>query len=171
MLELIRTAAVKLAAGEEVNPNVFAKGLDFFRNFADRCHHGKEERHLFAKLVEKGVPQQGGPVGVMLAEHEEGRSHIRGMAEALTRLQAGESGAARDLAAHAQAYVDLLSAHIRKEDTVLFPLADRLLTPEEQAELEEIFARVETEEMGEGVHERYHRLIHEVEGELMAHRA
>jgi hemerythrin-like domain-containing protein len=40
----------------------------FFRNFADRCHHGKEEVHLFPALEAKGFPRDGGPTGVMLDE-------------------------------------------------------------------------------------------------------
>ena len=46
--------------------------LDFFANFIDRCHHAKEERYLFPKMEERGVPNQGGPIGVMLSEHEVG---------------------------------------------------------------------------------------------------
>lgn len=173
MLEITRAAAQKLAQGERVDPEVFEKAVDFFRNFADQCHHHKEERHLFELLVEKGVPKEGGPVGAMLIEHELGRTHVRGMAEAVARLKAGPSDpalmdqqAVKDLVGHATAYVDLLSNHIRKEDGVLYPLADRVLSPEEQHELEETFARVEAEEMGEGVHEKYHHLVHELSDRL-----
>jgi hemerythrin-like domain-containing protein len=43
---------------------------------------------------------------------------------------------------------------------VLFPMADRVLSREDQEELARAFDNVEAEEMGEGVHERYHRLAH-----------
>ncbi len=168
MLEITKTAAKQYEAGEETDLSVFERAADFFRNFADRCHHGKEERLLFEKLVEKGVPKNGGPVGVMLAEHDLGRSHVRGLAEAVQRLRAGERDAARDLVDHALAYADLLANHIQKEDNVLFPLADRLLTTAEQAELEEAFERVEAEEIGAGVHERYHRVLEGLAEEVLA---
>jgi len=41
----------------------------FLKIFADKCHHGKEENYLFKELVDKGIPNEGGPVGVMLREH------------------------------------------------------------------------------------------------------
>ena len=37
----------------------------FLKTFADKCHHGKEENYLFKELVNKGIPNEGGPVGVM----------------------------------------------------------------------------------------------------------
>ena len=37
------------------------QALDFFRNFADRCHHGKEETHLFPAMEAKGFPRDAGP--------------------------------------------------------------------------------------------------------------
>jgi hemerythrin-like domain-containing protein len=35
---------------------------DFFKNFVDRCHHTKEEKHLFPKMQERGLPKEGGPI-------------------------------------------------------------------------------------------------------------
>jgi len=57
----------------------------------------------------------------------------------------------------------LLSQHIYKEDNILYPMADRFLSPQKQAELEEGFARVERERMGPGRHEAYHALLERLE--------
>lgn len=170
MLRVTENAAERLSRGEPVDVSIFEKAVDFFRNFADRCHHGKEEKQLFQRLVAHGMDREKGPVGVMLKEHELGRGHIRGMSEAIKRLREGEPQAGQDLIRHALAYAELLTAHIRKEDQILFPLADRTLLPEEQAELGEAFERVEAEEMGEGVHERYHQMIHELLKEVQVAR-
>ena len=51
-----------------------------------------------------------------------------------------------------------------KEDNILYPMADGILTPADQAELAAAFDQVEAEEMGEGTHERYHQLAHEWAG-------
>ena len=57
-----------------------------------------------------------------------------------------------------------LRAHINKEDNVLFPLADRLLTPEDQKNILVSFEKRETEEVGAGVHGKYLQLAHELGG-------
>ena len=100
----------------------------FFRNFADRCHHGKEEAHLFPALEAKGFPRDGGPTGVMLYEHEQGRAHVRGMDENIEAAAAGDPAALERFVEHAEGYVALLREHIYKEDHILFQLADRTLS-------------------------------------------
>jgi hemerythrin-like domain-containing protein len=59
------------------------KALDFIRHFADECHHFKEEQVLFPAMEEHGIPKEGGPIGMMLIEHEEGRGYVRDMAAAI----------------------------------------------------------------------------------------
>ena len=132
--------------------------LDFSRSFIDRCHHAKEEKHLFPLLQRRGVT---GPVSVLLAEHEQGRAIVKVAAELLPRATDDPTSAAA-LAENLQAYARLLREHIEKEDGVLFPMGEKLLTSGERQELVEAFERIEREEMGEGVHEKYHRLAHEL---------
>jgi len=138
--------------------------VDFFREFTDRCHHYKEEKYLFPRLEERGIPNQGGPIGAMLHEHELGRSRVRAIAEATEKIEAGDSSALAALAENLSAYVELLRAHINKEDNVLFSMGERVLTKDDKRELTEAFENIEAEEMGEGTHEQYHEFAHEVAG-------
>lgn len=162
MLDVVEAAANRLAAGQEVAPDLFSQAADFFRNFADACHHAKEEELLFPAMEGHGVPREGGPIGVMLMEHEQGRAYVRGIAQAAERYAGGESAATQALIQNTRGYVELLRQHILKEDSVLFNIADSLLSPAEQGELVAGFERVEEERMGPGVHERYHDLIAEL---------
>ena len=134
--------------------------VDFFRNFVDRCHHGKEERHFFPTLEARGLPSGGGPLAVMLHEHEQGRAAVRAIGDALARIRSGDRQAAGQLADALLQYAELLRGHIFKENNMLFPMADRMLSGADQEELTRGFDAVEAEEMGEGVHERYHQLAH-----------
>jgi len=99
----------------------------FFRLFADRCHHGKEEDLLFREMEESGMPADSGPIAVMLAEHRRGRILVAAMGTALDRIRAGRADAAHDLSAAAWSYIDLIRAHIGKEDNILFEIADNLI--------------------------------------------
>lgn len=136
--------------------------VEFFRNFADLCHHGKEETHLFTLMEARGFPRESGPTGVMLMEHEQGRAHVRAMAELITTAAAGDPGALRRWAEHARAYIGLLSHHIEKEDHCLFAMADQALSASDQVELAARFEQVEHEELGRGTHERYLKLADEL---------
>jgi hemerythrin-like domain-containing protein len=131
------------------------QAIEFLRNFADRCHHGKEETHLFPALEAKGFSREGGPTGVMLHEHEDGRAHVRGMDQQFKAASAGDAAALRQFIVDAEGYVTLLREHIYKEDHILFQLADRVFTAEDQQRLSDAFQKVEAEEMGVGTHEKY----------------
>jgi len=163
MLNIVEAAAKRLEAGNDVPPDVFLSAVDFFRGFTDGCHHAKEEQRLFPALEQRGVRHEGGPIGVMLAEHEMGRTYVRAMAESAKRYAQGDKLAAQGLVQCGRGYVTLLRQHIAKEDGILFPMADRVLSNGEQAQLLEDFETIERERTGAGEHERYHGVLDQLE--------
>lgn len=124
----------------------FDEALDFFRNFADGCHHAKEENLLFPRMKERGIPEQGGPIGVMLADHDQGRAYLKAVRENLDAAERGDAAARRQVYANSAAYIELLRQHIYKEDNILFRMAKMVLAPDDVAELEKEFAAVEIPE-------------------------
>lgn len=134
-LDLLETAA-RRRDGEAVLPQSWWQGIvSWLRDFADRVHHAKEENGLFPAMEKAGVPSAGGPVGVMLHEHVQGRALIATMADG---DPAGRAVAARS-------YVALLRAHIDKENGILFPLADAVIDPPAMAALRADFDRTQAE--------------------------
>ncbi len=166
VIAALEQGAAQLENGQPVRPGFFITAADFIKGFADGCHHVKEEGVLFTSLAENGMPVDGGPVGVLLAEHEQGRVYTRGMRKAAEALQSGDSSAAKDVIKNARGYANLLRQHIQKEDTVLFPAADRFIPVEQQDEVLEGFEKVEHEETGEGVHEKYLAMAESLEKEM-----
>jgi len=73
-LDLVETAARGLTAGTVLPEVWWLEIIAWLRGFADRNHHAKEETSLFPAMVKAGVPSMGGPIGVMLEEHERGRA-------------------------------------------------------------------------------------------------
>ncbi|MBI2847771.1 MAG: hemerythrin domain-containing protein [Chloroflexi bacterium] len=160
VLQILEKVSQKLDAGEKVDPKHLAQIVDFIRVFADRCHHGKEEDVLFPELEAAGIPRTGGPVGVMLTEHDTGRGYVRGMAEASTRYETGNHQAAASFAKNARGYINLLTQHIDKEDNILYPMGDARFSAEKQQEILVRFERIEDERIGAGKHEEFHELVH-----------
>jgi hemerythrin-like domain-containing protein len=153
--------AQAIRSGALVRADEVTKMVAFMREFTDGCHHNKEEKVLFPTLQELS-PQADGPVTVMLHEHEQGRAHARAIAAALPEAAEGDAAAAATVADNLAGYAELLRAHIEKENTVLFPFAERTLSADDKARLAAEFERIEEEETGAGVHEKYHALAHEL---------
>jgi hemerythrin-like domain-containing protein len=155
-LDVAEALARRLDSGEPVEGEALARLVMFFRTFADRCHHAKEEQHLFPAMARRGVPVDGGPIGVMLYEHEEGRKLIRAMAT-------GAGGAAAE---SIRGYVSLLRSHIDKENGILFVIAEQVLSDEEQHELSAAFEGLEGTIVGPGEHERLLADLDQLEAEV-----
>jgi len=163
MLRILDKIAAKIEAEGNVDPHHLERIVEFLQVFADRCHHGKEEDLLFPEMEKAGIPREKGPIGVMLMEHDQGRAYVRGMAEASSRYKKGDSAASAEYAKSARNYIALLTQHINKENNVLFPMEEKVLSPKKQEELVEAFERLEREKIGEGTHERFHHLLHELQ--------
>ncbi len=159
-LEILEKVETAIAAGSDDAPQHLGQLIDFFRGFVDRCHHGKEEDVLFPELEKRGLLRDGGPIGVMLAEHEIGRKYIRGMSEGLDRLRQGDRGAVNAIRENSTGYRELLNTHIYKENSILFPMADRFLNDDDAAKIIDRFEEIERDRVGVGKHEAYHEMLH-----------
>jgi hemerythrin-like domain-containing protein len=163
MLAIIHRACDRIESGTPVDPAPPESAVEFIRVFADKCHHGKEEDLLFPAMVKAGIPSEGGPIGVMLAEHVRARQLTKALAEAVPGYRAKEPGADKAVVREARGYANLLDPHIHKEDFILYPMADRVLTQATQDELTAGFEKVEEEVVGHGVHEKFHELLDQLE--------
>ena len=168
VIEKVLDATERALWNDLIDRSFFEKALDFFRNFADGCHHAKEEDELFPVLETSGIPREGGPIGCMLKEHEEGRYLVRIITDNLDEAVEGDPEALHTLRKAATYYVALLREHIQKEDNVLFVLADQVLGPEEQKLMLTAFDRAERSNNNVGKHERYVALADELSQRALA---
>lgn len=166
VLNALEAGADRLEKGVLVRPEFFLSATEFMRSFADGCHHQKEEGVLFKHIEEKGIPLQGCPLGVMLAEHALGRQYTQALRSAAQKMQTGDQGANRRAIESSRGYVTLLRQHIFKEDNYLFPMANGLIPAEQYDSVQESFELVESTEIGEGVHEKYLALAEALEREI-----
>jgi hemerythrin-like domain-containing protein len=154
--------AERLEGGEPLDVSLLESIVAFLRTFADRCHHGKEETFLFPALIRRGVPSHGCPIGGLTMEHQKGRVMVGELADAIRGYAAGEPPAREDLVKSLRALVAFYPNHIWKEDYLLFPLAGKVLTPEDQQELMNKFETVERELGIEG-HEGFDKVATQLE--------
>jgi len=143
---VVRRACLGILEGKDVCAEDFRSMVEFVRNYADKYHHGKEEQILFKEMT-----AHLGQIGTnlithgMLVEHDLARLYISELETALDRYHLNFSVDARlDIIAAAVGYTKLLKRHIDKENSVVYPYAEKRL-PEEV--LESINARAETFEI------------------------
>lgn len=101
--------------------------VDFIKNFADKYHHLKEEDVLFVEMESHGMSRENGPIAVMLHEHNQGRAYIAKAVEAIELYKTGDQTSLEVIKVNLLNYCDLLTNHINKENTILYPMAERIL--------------------------------------------
>ena len=135
VLRVLETLVIRAERGDGFEVAPLKQCVTFFRLFADACHHAKEETLLFPVLEQRGIPKEGGPIGVMLYEHTQARAFTRQMGEAMEAFESGDASAEAQFRTAARSYMDLLTNHIHKEDNVLFNMGDQVMTDEDQSSL------------------------------------
>jgi hemerythrin-like domain-containing protein len=154
VLGSLETFAVAVEGGIAPERPAVADYARFFRGFADAFHHGKEEDILFRRMIERGFPRETGPLAVMLHEHRLGRLHVGAL------VQVGEGAGPLAVAEtallleNAGAFVPLLRSHILKEDRILYPMSERLLTGPEMDAMETEFEAFEKTMRADGTCDR-----------------
>jgi hemerythrin-like domain-containing protein len=158
VLEALEGYATAVEKGSVFERDDLARFVTFVREFADAKHHAKEEDILFAAMLANGFPREGGPIAVMLHEHELSRGYVRELAD----IAAGEGDWSEDTAARvaaaARSYTELLRDHIEKEDNVLYPMAQSVLPPDAMREVSERCEGVEQRHSQAGDTARLERL-------------
>lgn len=138
-------------------PALLAEVLDYFSNYIDRCHNLKEQDYLFPLIEQRGIPREGGPLAVMLKEHEQSRALLARLAPLAKAYADGESSGLPELRKTFAEYRDLLKNHFWKENDILYPMARGVLSPEDDAA---VVAGIEATEatLGPDTRARYHAM-------------
>jgi hemerythrin-like domain-containing protein len=153
-LQIMENMNRQITEGTEISRDDIAGFIGFLKEFIDKCHHGKEERILFPAMMKAGVPEKGGPIGMMLSEHTKGRQLIRDMETAMLSTPNYEQ-----FVKSAEDYSSLLKTHILKENNVLFQTAEKVLAGLQLDNIYDQFGEHEEKVIGQGRHEELHKML------------
>ncbi|MFX3623423.1 MAG: hemerythrin domain-containing protein [Ectobacillus sp.] len=119
---------------EEVLLCLCYKVQEFYKSFMK--HTAKEEAFLYP-LLAKCLGTEAGPVAVMELEHEQVAFHLTTfLNHAKNACDPIPKAEAKSLVYHLAEMADILNGHFEKEETIIFPLAEQLLTEEDKADIE-----------------------------------
>ncbi|MFW6323795.1 MAG: hemerythrin domain-containing protein [Desulfovibrionales bacterium] len=139
MVDLLQAEKDLIELGQGPDLDVAYKAVDFFRTYADRCHHGKEEDILFKRLKSKDLPPDlRARMDELIEDHKYGRKLVGSLEDAARRYEQGEPGATKDMGRLISELVRFYPDHIEKEDKhFFFPVLDFFSREERDAMLDE----------------------------------
>lgn len=164
MLKVMRKASFNILKGDAIDFGDFYEMIDFVRNYADRHHHGKEENMLFNRMLDElGAVAEKLIRHGMFVEHDLGRLYMKDLEVALNKVREGDEEAKIDIIANAVSYTNLLNRHIDKEDSVVYTFAEKNLSAESLAAINEECEKYEIEMSEQKVQDKYISLIEKLE--------
>jgi hemerythrin-like domain-containing protein len=162
ILRVIGVLADELAEDRNIDSDILSDLCQFLRIYGHQCHHGKEESYLFPMLESHGVPEEGCPLGALRHEHERSRALTQELAQASVEYAANPNAGRSALSKVFSNLMQFYPAHIWKEEYLLFPLARKVLSAEDDERLLKEFASVESDIFVQA-HESYEQLAIELE--------
>jgi uncharacterized protein len=128
-------------------PGLLRDAAQYFTEYVDGCHNRKEEEHLFPLVEQRGIPRSGGPLAVMLMEHEQNRQILPSLVDLIDDYIAGDVSVLDKLRQTFAAYASLMKNHFWKENDILYPMARRVMSP---ADGQAVVAGIEATERSVG---------------------
>jgi hemerythrin-like domain-containing protein len=160
MLALLDKESKRIAGGNPVNINLIIAAVDFFRTYADRTHHGKEEDILFRESMKKPLPPEYKQrIAELIRDHVTAREIVSRLAEAAGDYGRDNARSLEEIQVCLQELVRLYPAHILKEDQhFFFPVQEYFNRAEQDAMLDE-FGEFDRKM----IHEKYLKVVEEYE--------
>jgi hemerythrin-like domain-containing protein len=125
--------------GKQVDPRVFHAMLYYLDTFSERAHHPKEDQFLFSALRRRGAGAEA-LITELEKEHAGGENALRRVAQALNRYEEGGEKEFPGFERAVERFVASYREHMRKEEELLFPLAEELLKAADWDAIDRAFA-------------------------------
>jgi hypothetical protein len=162
-MAVLKTNLDKIDSGN-YDPLQMQRAVDFLLQFGDKIHNQKEEGFLFPLMHERGVPLEGGPLGVMLLEHDAERRLLQNMSVQVDTLDKASSETIRKFKKEGLEYLVIRAEHIWKENDILYPMARNLLQEGDGERMLAEFNRLNLETYGPNAWEKFSGMVSEIEG-------
>ena len=160
MITLTQKEIERVTETREVNPNFIIVAVDFFRSYADRCHHGKEEGILFKGLSQKQLANTDDKMmRALILEHAYARKTVSSLESFKESYVTGNIEASKNILQLMKELVEFYPVHIKKEDTQFFYPSMSYFTPQEQEEMLREFLDFDRN----FIHKKYQQIINTLE--------
>ncbi len=152
----------KVSSGTQ-NKVQTGRAIDFLLEFGDKIHNTKEEKFLFPLMGKRGAPTEGGPIGVMLLEHDLERKLLIKMQMALDTLSSGTDDDRALFVKEGLDYLTIRAEHIWKENDILYKMGRQILSGDDTDFLLQEFHNCDLQHYGEESAAKFTTMLKEVE--------
>ena len=161
LVSVLSVELKQIDASRKADVDLLTAAVDFFRTYADRTHHGKEEDILFRDLEKKPLSAEHARImKELIEEHVYARKTVGALVDAKNKYKAGDAESLKDIVKDLKELIRFYPTHIEKEDKHFFyPILDYFSKQEQDDMLAEFW-----EFDRKLIHEKYQKIVEGLEG-------
>ena len=160
MVHILEKELIKIRETGKVDSYLIFSAIDFFRVYADRTHHGKEEDILFRELSKKHLSESHKELmDTLVDDHIVARKTVGALMDANNYIVKVNKGSTKEIILHLEKLVALYVRHISTEDKEFFYPCLEYFSKEEQDDILHVFWEFDRKM----IHEKYTQIVSNLE--------
>lgn len=164
VIKLMSAELETINKNREPSLSFIDKTVDFIRNYADKCHHGKEEDILFKELSKRQISSlHRKMVAELISEHRQARDAVKDLMEARNNYVKNKQNSLSDIKRQIKWLIEFYPKHIEKEDKRFFIPSMSYFSKKEQDKMLSEFCRFDSNAFDKSVQDTYRKKVAKLE--------
>ncbi len=160
MISLLDDEIRRMKRSEPLNVHFIDIAVDFFRTYADRTHHGKEEEILFLDCAQKAMSQEDRNImNELIQGHQYGRKTVKELIAAKEKYLQGDRLQQGTITGKLEELISFYPKHIKMEDDIFFPNSEGYFSQAELSTMLNEFREFDQKM----IHDKYQSIVQKYE--------
>ncbi|WP_419799102.1 MAG: hemerythrin domain-containing protein [Terasakiella sp.] len=165
VLHVLNQLVLDLESGrlrsDDVDYELIEKIMHYIEEFLDTMHHPKEDNYLFPALLKK-TSEANDVILELQEQHQKGVEHRKRLEVHIQAMKDKHPGQTEKVIDALKDYLAAHRAHMKLEDTVVIPLAERVLTEEDWAPIDAAFNENKDPVFGDIPQNKFRKLLSDI---------
>ena len=162
LLDIMSNIALKIKSKDVFYPNDVEEIINYLIVLIDKSHQGKEDEVFYPELISSGIPKETAPLSIINYEHTLSKRYLNDISSCVVNCKIGNDFSGELLADSLTNYVVVIKNHIQREEEIVFPIANEVLSDEKQNEISQRFEDIEKKNISHSFLERFNRLVNKL---------
>jgi len=159
LLDIMSKIALKIKSKDVFYPNDVEEIIDYLIIIIENSHHGKEDDVFYPELISSGIPKETAPLSIINYEHTLANRYLKDISSCVVNCKIGNDFSGELLADSLTNYVVVIKNHIQREEEIIFPIANEVLSSEKQNEISQRFEDIEQKNISLSFFDRFNKLL------------
>jgi len=162
LLEIMSKIAAKIKSKDVFYPTDVEEIIDYLIIIIDKSHQGKEDEVFYPELISTGISKETEPLSIINYEHVLAKRYLKEISSCVVNCKIGNDFSGDLLADSLTNYVIVIQNHIKREEEIVFPIANEVFSTEKQNEILQRFEVIDQKNITHSFLERFNKLLNKL---------